>query len=97
MGTSLNTKITWHELFLAVYCRHAQDRPSRYSRPLASYHDQRNRSPQDIEYILSFFGKRLGKARKKYRSYVEKVVDSVFLLFQLDEDHITGRLTYLII
>jgi len=27
---------------------------------------------QDIEYVLSFFGKRIGEARKKYRSYVEK-------------------------
>ena len=27
---------------------------------------------QDIEYVLGFFGKRAGEARKKYRSYVEK-------------------------
>ena len=27
---------------------------------------------QDVEYVLGYFGKRLGDARKKYRSYVEK-------------------------
>jgi len=27
---------------------------------------------QDIEYVLGFFGKRIGEARKEYRSYVEK-------------------------
>jgi REP-associated tyrosine transposase len=27
---------------------------------------------QDVEYVLGYFGKRVGDARKKYRSYVEK-------------------------
>ena len=27
---------------------------------------------QDVEYVLGYFGKRIGDARKKYRSYVEK-------------------------
>jgi len=27
---------------------------------------------QDVEYVLGFFGKRLGNAPKKYRSYVEQ-------------------------
>jgi len=27
---------------------------------------------QDVEYVLEYFGKRIGEARKKYRSYVEE-------------------------
>ena len=33
---------------------------------------KKKRQWQDTEYILGFFGKRLGKARREYRSYVEK-------------------------
>ncbi len=33
---------------------------------------KKKRQWQDIEYVLGFFGKRIGKARKEYRSYVEK-------------------------
>jgi len=33
---------------------------------------RRKRDWQDIEYVLRLFGKRIGEARKKYRSYVEK-------------------------
>lgn len=29
---------------------------------------------QDVEYVLRYFGKRIGEARKQYRSYVEKGV-----------------------
>lgn len=32
----------------------------------------KKREWQDIEYVLGFFGKRIGEARKRYRSYVEK-------------------------
>ncbi|MCD6296215.1 MAG: transposase, partial [Deltaproteobacteria bacterium] len=27
---------------------------------------------QDVEYVLGYFGKRIGDARKKYLSYIEK-------------------------
>lgn len=30
---------------------------------------------QEVEYVLGYFGKRIGDARKKYRSYVEKGID----------------------
>ena len=30
---------------------------------------------QDVEYVLGYFGKRAGEARKKYRSYVEKGIE----------------------
>lgn len=30
---------------------------------------KKKREWQDIEYVLGFFGKRIGEARKKYRSY----------------------------
>ena len=33
---------------------------------------KKKRQWQDIEYVLGFFGKRIGEARKEYRSYVEK-------------------------
>ncbi|MBW1766843.1 MAG: transposase [Deltaproteobacteria bacterium] len=33
---------------------------------------KKKREWQDIEYVLGFFGKRIGEARKKYRSYVGK-------------------------
>ena len=33
---------------------------------------KKKREWQDIEYVLGFFGKRIGEARKEYRSYVEK-------------------------
>ncbi|MBW1822043.1 MAG: transposase [Deltaproteobacteria bacterium] len=33
---------------------------------------KKKREWQDIEYVLGFFGKRIGEARKRYRSYVEK-------------------------
>ena len=33
---------------------------------------KKKRQWQDIEYVLGFFGKRIGKARKEYRSYVKK-------------------------
>jgi putative transposase len=35
---------------------------------------KKKRKWQDTEYVLRFFGKRVGEARKKYRSYVEKGV-----------------------
>ena len=33
---------------------------------------KKQREWQDVEYVLKYFGKRIGDARKKYRSYVEK-------------------------
>ena len=33
---------------------------------------KKKRQWQDIEYVLGFFGKRIGEARKEYQSYVEK-------------------------
>ena len=33
---------------------------------------KKKRECQNIEYVLRFFGKRIGEDRKKYRSYVEK-------------------------
>ena len=33
---------------------------------------KKKRQWQDIEYVLGFFGKRIGEARKEYRLYVEK-------------------------
>ena len=33
---------------------------------------KKKREWQDIEYVLGFFGKRIGEARKEYRLYVEK-------------------------
>ena len=33
---------------------------------------KKEREWQDIEYVLGFFGKKVGEARKEYRSYVEK-------------------------
>ena len=33
---------------------------------------KKKREWQDVEYILRYFGKSIGEARKKYRSYVEK-------------------------
>ena len=33
---------------------------------------KKKREWQDIQYVLGFFGKRIGEARKEYRSYVEK-------------------------
>ena len=33
---------------------------------------KKKREWQDIAYVLGFFGKRVGEARKRYRSYVEK-------------------------
>ncbi|MBW1715228.1 MAG: transposase [Deltaproteobacteria bacterium] len=33
---------------------------------------KKKREWQDVEYVLGFFGKRIGEARKGYRSYVEK-------------------------
>ncbi|MFH1077415.1 MAG: transposase [Pseudomonadota bacterium] len=35
----------------------------------------KKREWQEVEYVLGYFGKRLGDARKKYRSYVEKGID----------------------
>jgi REP element-mobilizing transposase RayT len=35
---------------------------------------KRKREWQEIEYVLGYFGTRIGDARKKYRSYVEKGV-----------------------
>ena len=33
---------------------------------------KKKRQWQDVEYVLGFFGKRIGEARKEYRSYVKK-------------------------
>jgi len=33
---------------------------------------KKRRKWQDTKYVLRFFGKRVGEARRKYRSYVEK-------------------------
>jgi putative transposase len=33
---------------------------------------RRRRGWQEVEYVLGYFGKRIGEARKKYRSYVEQ-------------------------
>ena len=33
---------------------------------------KKKRQWQEVEYVLGYFGKRIGEARKKYRSYVEK-------------------------
>ena len=33
---------------------------------------KKKREWQDIEYVLGFFGKRIGDARKRYRSYIKK-------------------------
>ena len=35
---------------------------------------RKKREWQEIDYVLGYFGKRIGEARKKYRSYVEKGV-----------------------
>ncbi|MBN1829565.1 MAG: transposase, partial [Deltaproteobacteria bacterium] len=34
--------------------------------------ERKKRERQDNEYVLGFFAKRPGEARKKYRSYVEE-------------------------
>ena len=36
---------------------------------------KKKRQWQEVEYVLGYFGKRIGGARKKYRSYVEKGID----------------------
>ena len=48
------------ELDYYIYCGHS------------ALMGKKKREWQDIEYILGHFGKRIGDARKKYRSYVEK-------------------------
>lgn len=36
---------------------------------------KKERDWQEVEYVLGYFGKRVGDARKKYRSYVEKGIE----------------------
>ena len=57
---------------------------------------KKKREWHDIEYVLGFFGKRIGEARKKYRlksrGYnFEKVAERVSSLFDLEKDYITAR------
>jgi len=62
----LRTKIVTDlkELNRYSYCGH----------PALAGMGKKKREWQDIEYVLGFFGKRIGEARKEYRSYVEKVI-----------------------